>query len=211
MYDHSLKRKRLHWWPRYLLREIFMDTTETTPLVNLSDGGHTGDNVGIYPLLERRCKIIIACDAEKDPALVFGSFTEALRHAYVDLGIDVDIDLSMVRLDEVTKLSRSHSAVGRIRYPDRPDQESYLIYIKNSLTGDEPAPVRNYKSQCDDFPHESTIDQFFDDAQFESYRALGVHIAEQTFHSWVTSDRFEVARAHHAPPETNERLMVQSP
>ena len=58
--------------------------------------------------------------------------------------------------------------------PDRPDQESYLIYIKSSLTGDEPEPVLNYKTTCPDFPHETTADQFFDDAQFESYRMLGL-------------------------------------
>lgn len=176
-----------------------MNTTDTSWLVNLSDGGHTGDNVGIYPLLQRRCKIIIACDAERDPSLTFGSFTEALRHAYVDLGIDVDIDLAMIRSDAATGLSRSHCAVGRIRYPDRKEQESYLIYMKNSLTGDEPAPIQNYKSQHPVFPHETTADQFFDDAQFESYRALGVHLAEHTFGRWVISRWFPMARQHHGP------------
>ena len=84
------------FWPPYILREVLGHTNERTRLVNVSDGGHTGDNVGIYPLLERRCQVIIACDAEADPAIAFGSFTEALRHAYVDLGIDMDIDLSMI-------------------------------------------------------------------------------------------------------------------
>jgi len=186
-------------WPLYLWREVTMNTVETSRLVNLSDGGHTGDNVGIYPLLQRRCKVIIACDAERDPTLTFGSFTEALRHAYVDMGIDVDIDLTLIRPDPVTGLSRSHSAVGRIRYPDRPDQESYLIYIKNSLTGDEPAPVENYKADRPEFPHESTADQFFDDAQFESYRALGVHLTEHTFGRWVMSGWFPLAWKRHAP------------
>ena len=134
---------------------------------------HTGDNVGIYPLLQRRCKIIIACDAEQDRALSFGSFTEAMRHAYIDMGISVDIDLSMIRPDAQTGRSRSHCAIGRIMYPDRPKQVSYLIYLKNSLTGDEPETVLNYKVACSDFPHETTADQFFDDGQFESYRALG--------------------------------------
>src|SRR5207237_448019 len=104
----------------------------------------------------RRCKVIIACDAEQDASLAFGSFTEALRQVYVDEGISVDIDLSMVRPDPVTGLSRSHCAVGRILYPDRRDQVSYLIYLKNSLTGDEPEPVLNYKVASPAFPHEST-------------------------------------------------------
>ncbi|HEX6632096.1 MAG TPA: hypothetical protein VF048_13440, partial [Gemmatimonadaceae bacterium] len=187
------------FWPAYLWREVTMNTTETERLVNLSDGGHTGDNVGIYPLLERRCKVIIACDAERDPSLAFGSFTEALRHASVDMGIDVDIDLTMLRPDPATGLSRSHSAVGRIRYPDRPQQESYLIYVKSSLTGDEPEPVLNYKTTCPDFPHETTADQFFDDAQFESYRTLGWHLAEHTFGRWVTMPAFAEVAAYHMP------------
>ena len=173
------------FWPRYMLQEVFATTNERRPLVNLSDGGHTGDNVGIYPLLERRCQVIIACDAEADAGLSFGSFTESLRHAYVDLGVDVDIDLSLIRPDPQTGYSKSHCAVGRIRYPECPERPNWLIYLKNSVTGDEPAPVMNYKSTCPTFPHESTADQFFDDAQFESYRALGNHIAEETFGWWA--------------------------
>jgi hypothetical protein len=187
------------FWPGYLWREVTMNTTETTDLVNLSDGGHTGDNIGIYPLLQRRCKVIIACDAECDGALTFGSFTEALRQAYVDMGIDVDIDLTMIRPDAETGLSRSHCAVGRIHYPDRRDQASYLIYLKNSLTGDEQEPILNYKTQSAAFPHESTIDQFFDDNQFEAYRALGLHIAEDALGPWVTCDLFDLARNYHGP------------
>ncbi len=41
---------------------------------------------------------------------------------------------------------------------------------------DEPADVRQYK-RAHRRPHESTADQFFGESQFESYRALGEHIA----------------------------------
>jgi hypothetical protein len=207
-----------HFWPWWLGREMFTQTDEIAKLVNLSDGGHTGDNVGIYPLLQRRCRVIIACDAERDSDLTFGSITEALRHAYIDLGIDVDIDFTMVRPDPATGMSRSHCAVGLIRYPPRdrfvsqerlPDMAAgesaeppligYLIYLKNSLTGDEPEPVLNYKSSHPEFPHETTVDQFFDDAQFESYRALGVHIAEHVLAPWAASPAFEALRREYWP------------
>jgi Patatin-like phospholipase len=178
-------KKEKGFWPLYILREALGATNERTKLVNVSDGGHTGDNVGIYPLLERRCQVIIASDAEADPSIGFGSFTEALRHAYVDLGVDVDIDLSMITPDPHTGWSQSHCAIGRIRYPECPGRPNWIIYMKNSLTGNEPAPVLNYKRMCPAFPHESTADQFFDDAQFESYRALGDHIAEETFARWA--------------------------
>ena len=182
-----------HFWPKWLWREITLRTDERSRLINLSDGGHTGDNVGIYPLLQRQCKLIIACDAECDPSLAFASFTEALRHAYIDLKIDVDIDLTMLRPDTKTGKSRSHCAVGLIRYAPNARGErpgGYLVYLKNSLTGDEPEPILNYKTNHPSFPHESTADQFFDDAQFESYRALGHHIAEHTFARWVHTDAF---------------------
>ena len=34
-----------------------------------------------------------------------------------------------------------------------------------------------YHSEFREFPHESTGDQFFSEAQFESYRNLGYHVA----------------------------------
>ena len=48
-----------------------------------------------------------------------------------------------------------------------------VFYIKLSLTGHETPDVLNYKAMHPAFPHESTGDQFFDEPQWESYRALG--------------------------------------
>ena len=57
-----------------------------------------------------------------------------------------------------------------------------LIYVKNSLTGDEPADVQNYSETHPHFPHQKTdLRQAFDEAQFESYRALGDHVARAVF------------------------------
>ena len=53
-----------------------------------------------------------------------------------------------------------------------------FVYIKASLTGDEPADVLSYQSEHPDFPHEATSDQWFTESQFESYRRLGQHIVE---------------------------------
>jgi len=50
-----------------------------------------------------------------------------------------------------------------------------------TLTGDEPLDVLEYRQQHRAFPQESTVDQFFDEAQWESYRALGEHIGAQLF------------------------------
>lgn len=195
------RRVRPRFWPYYLLKEMLGHTNAENWFVNVSDGGHTGDNVGIYPLLRRRCKVIIACDAEADGALGFGSFTEALRHAYIDKGIEVDIALADLRPDERTGLSARHCAVGRIYYPDRPWQRSWVVYLKSSLTGNEPEPILNYKREHPAFPHETTADQFFDDAQFESYRALGFHVAESAFGAWASGPEFSELLAIHSPFE----------
>ena len=49
--------------------------------------------------------------------------------------------------------------------------------VKPTLTGTEPTDVAHYASAHPTFPHESTGDQFFDEAQFESYRRLGDFVA----------------------------------
>jgi hypothetical protein len=52
-----------------------------------------------------------------------------------------------------------------------------LIYVKPTVYGDaEPRDVLQYKEAHEEFPHQSTGDQFFDEPQFESYRMLGWHI-----------------------------------
>lgn len=38
--------------------------------------------------------------------------------------------------------------------------------------------IVEYRNRNPSFPHESTADQFFDEGQFEAYRALGQHIGE---------------------------------
>jgi glutamate/tyrosine decarboxylase-like PLP-dependent enzyme len=62
-----------------------------------------------------------------------------------------------------------------------------------SLTGDEPVDVLEYHSSHADFPHESTANQFFDEAQWESYRRLGEHIGSQV----LTTAIFDLA--NHGP------------
>jgi hypothetical protein len=56
-----------------------------------------------------------------------------------------------------------------------------LLYMKLSVTGNEPELIRRYRILHPDFPHQSTLDQFFDEEQFEAYRQLGVHVADGLF------------------------------
>jgi hypothetical protein len=77
-------------------------------------------------------------------------------------------------------LSLAHAALARVRYRGETDL-GWLLYIKPTLTGQEPADLTQYHANHASFPHESTADQFFDEAQWESYRKLGEHIATLLF------------------------------
>jgi hypothetical protein len=74
-----------------------------------------------------------------------------------------------------------HAALARVTYRSPQTDPSYLLYIKPTLTLDEPVDLAEYHRAHPAFPHEPTLDQFFDEAQWESYRRLGHHIASLLF------------------------------
>jgi hypothetical protein len=159
----------------YFLQEALGLMNEQTDLVYLSDGGHI-ENLGIYELLRRRCKLVIAVDAEADKDLSFFSFATLQRYARIDLGARIELPWSKIAAKEG---ERVHCAIGKIEYDN--GGEGILVYIKSSLTGDENDYIAAYKKGHADFPHESTSDQFFSEEQFEVYRALGFHAADGLF------------------------------
>jgi hypothetical protein len=164
----------------YTLAELFGTTSAESAFVNLSDGGHF-DNTGLYELVRRRCSCIVVCDAEHDATLAFGGFSAAIRMCRTDFGAKIEIDLTKIARKPDNKpesFSGCHYAVGDITYAD--GSLGKLVYLKSSLTGDEPADVLGYHNCVPQFPHESTADQWFEESQFESYRALGYHIASKT-------------------------------
>jgi len=85
------------FWPLYLMDEALAKTSERKRLVNITDGGHTRDNGGLYPLFERRCKVIIAGDASHDSAGLCHDLFSVLHYVRVDLDIKVDIDISRLQ------------------------------------------------------------------------------------------------------------------
>ncbi|MCB0289945.1 MAG: patatin-like phospholipase family protein [Calditrichaeota bacterium] len=168
--------------PSAIIKEMRSKLNEEDDWVNVSDGGHI-ENLAIYELLRRHCKFIIAGDGEADPAMKFGGLATLIRYARIDLGIEIDIKLDDLCLQDGK--SRRHCAFGYISYPPakaggKPEL-GYLLYIKSSVTGDEDLVISEYRARKGDFPHESTADQFFDEGQFEAYRALGYHAADGLF------------------------------
>jgi hypothetical protein len=224
---------RLGWWlgnprhaatwtrssPRlgltYLVNELLGNTKSTSAFVNLSDGGHF-ENLGIYELVRRHCRLIIACDAEQDGDLTFSGLGNAIRKCRTDFGVEIEFlgpSLSAFAPSRASGPSGPQEAPGAddrryapahwleavIRYPS--GDQGRLIYIKSSLTGDEPGDVFEYSRRVRKFPHESTADQFFDESQFESYRKLGYHIGQGVFTAaFATADQLPPG----APPRPGD-------
>ena len=166
----------------YFLSELFGFIDEKRKYLNVSDGGHI-ENLGLYELLQRKCKFIVAIDGEADPDMQFGGLITLIRFAEIDLGIDIEIDPGDLKKTS-SGFSRAHFALGKIRYPQTDGgkpQTGFLLYIKSSLTGNESQPIQEYGFKNPTFPHETTADQFFNEAQFEAYRALGYHMAGDVF------------------------------
>jgi len=159
------------WW---LTRELLGFVDERSGFLNLSDGGHF-ENLGLYELVRRRCRFVIAVDGEEDPNYRFNSLGGAVRKCRADFGVEIDIDPRPIQPEK--GYSRSHCVVGRIHYPEPHSEPGWILYIKASITGDEPADVEEYRREQVEFPQQSTLDQFFSESQFESYRRLGLHEA----------------------------------
>ena len=175
----GLKAKKImpNVGPRYLLKEALGSLNAEGTFVNVSDGGHI-ENLGVYQLLKRRCKLIIASDAEADPEMIFNGLVTLIRYAEIDMGVTIEINLKKIRGGQ------AHWVLGKIYYgarqdPTNPTECGYLLYIKSSLTGDESEYIKAYKRNNATFPDETTADQFFDETQFECYRSLGEHIAAE--------------------------------
>jgi hypothetical protein len=176
----------------YLLGEMLNLITEDSPFVFLSDGGHI-ENLGIYQLLKRGCRLIIAIDAEADPELSCSSLLKLERYARIDLGVriilpweeiarrgrEIDKAIDPATPEDASRQHGPHCAIGRILYED--GTRGVLLYFKSSLSGDEKDYVLDYKKRNMDFPHETTSDQFFTEEQFEVYRSLGYHVVEGYF------------------------------
>lgn len=195
--------------PVYLLKELFGLVNEKAPYLNLSDGGHL-ENLGVYELLRRRCRYIIVCDAEADPNMLFSSLAKVVRFARIDLGIKITLDLDNLRKDK-TGFSQRHCAIGSIEYPPSSDTaqatEGRILYIKASLTGDEGEFIRAYRARHPSFPHETTADQLFDEAQYEAYRALGFDMVDELFADCTDGDPIETW-INSLKPELTSKFLI---
>jgi hypothetical protein len=190
---------RLGWWlpnPRmpsvrrhsgplfgltYLFFELFGLTNDRRGYVYLSDGGHF-ENLGVYELVRRKCSTIVVCDGSADGSLAYDDLANAIERCRVDHGAKITFEPSNHSLGGLSGegANKPYLFEGAIDYQD--GSVGKLFYLKPNLSGvpELGADVRWYAEHVDHrFPHQSTADQWFDEAQFESYRELGYRIMKQ--------------------------------
>lgn len=178
---------RFGFW--YLLSELFGYANEARDYVYLSDGGHF-DNTGVYELIRRRCGTIVAVDAGADASRSYEDLSNMVRKCRVDFGAEINLDINQLGTTVEASLDSKGYSVGKIRYAD--GKSGIFIVIKPTLVQlvkTEGLDVYGYARAQDTFPQQSTLDQFFDESQFESYRALGKCIADEAMSHIIASLR----------------------
>lgn len=82
------KTSPIVFWPFYFFYELFSMIGTNNRMLNISDGGHI-ENLGVYELLRRKCRLIISVDAGSDPLFVFSDLENLTIRARNELGIDI--------------------------------------------------------------------------------------------------------------------------
>lgn len=186
-------------WPFYLLREFLSQTNDLSSYCYLTDGGHF-DNTGLYSLVERGCRYIVLVDCGADPQpSCFEDLGEAIRRCRIDFGTEFKLDIAPF-IEDGNRKASTYFVTGGIRYSrkhahslgwklhpkedtreDKGQREGVIVYFKPSIIGKETADVRQYAIENKSFPQQTTANQWFDEAQFESYRRLGQLCAKEAF------------------------------
>ncbi len=98
------------------------------------------------------------------------------------LGTLDDLRPQPVTTGNVTGFSCKHAALFKVTYEDgRCPYRSLLLYLKANCTDTEAVDVASYHALHPEFPHESSANQFFNEAQWESYRKLGEDTGAKVF------------------------------
>jgi hypothetical protein len=158
-----------------LLSELVGRSSQDSKYAYLSDGGHF-DNLGVYEMLRRRCRLILMVDAGQDDKYVYQDLGSALQRARIDFGTTISF---VQPLKIAAKTLSPVGAFAKICYRENGEiSTGRLIYLKPWLPDNMPTELKVFKALKESFPHETTMDQFFTESDFESYRRLGEFLAE---------------------------------
>jgi hypothetical protein len=188
-----------HFWAGWYELAPNAGYNERSTFVQLSDGGHF-DNTGLYELFRRKARFILVLDGGADPDFQFEDLQNALYRAQRDFNVAITFhEKPNVPATEVShfddlipqeqegadiekfpgglKLAERGYAKGRIYY-DEQTPSGWIFLIKTTLIKGMSMRVKGYKGAHPDFPDQATVDQFFDEDQFDAYRILGDEIAK---------------------------------
>ncbi len=174
----------------YLFSELIAQSDQKKGYVYLSDGGHF-ENLAVYELIRRRCRLIVACDGDADGSYQFTDLLSLIEKARTDFGVRIEIDFASMRPTDGGRQCPKNFVLGKIYFdPEKCNDVGTLILVKASMPLKTGAPLNpadrklpddvwRYYDQNATFPHQTTADQWFDELQFESYRGLGEYIGCQ--------------------------------
>lgn len=159
----------------------------------LSDGGHF-ENCAAYELIRRRLKHIVVADCGADPQYGFEDLANLVLKARLDFAAEItlfgaeDLDRLWNGRSRLRALFAAPSQMedrsgpglllARVAYPDDP-VPGWMVIVKPRLPVELPVDLANYALNETKFPQQSTLDQFYDESQWESMRKLGRLQGEQ--------------------------------
>ena len=165
-----------------VMREIFGRLDERSTAINLSDGGHI-ENLAVYELIRRKMRFVVCVDGGLDSDLTCSDLNRLQRLVAIDFGYRIEFDPTNLKMPN--NLSKDYGLMVKIDYTPELEQDQkqlgWMLFIKLAMMGTEANYVLDYQREYPLFPHQSTGDQFFDEAQFEAYRKLGETAAGSFF------------------------------
>jgi hypothetical protein len=183
----------------YLGNEMLGRYSRDYRRVYLSDGGHF-ENSAAYELLRREVKAMLVCDNGADPEYHFEDLQNLVRKARIDLGLELRVaeartvtelfgaeastmflnaDGGAWRKSAANRDSKGFVLLIEVFADGADEPQSRLLWLKPCLMPDMPEDLVGYAVAHPDFPQQTTGDQFFDEAQWESYRMLGCVITDK--------------------------------
>ncbi|MDB5809393.1 MAG: hypothetical protein JWN94_1515 [Betaproteobacteria bacterium] len=203
-----LGENRAPWWVKFFLTILKTQTYLLYELTSkfhgnhrnwqyLSDGGHF-ENTGAYELLrpERDVRVIVVSDNGCDPDYQFNDVANLIRLARIDFKAHFEVDCAICEnaalkdifgTDEDFRPAKSGASTKcalllKVTYPQiAGSKPRFVIVLKPRLIKGASLDIDEYQLRHNDFPQQSTLNQFFDEAQWESYRKLGLEIGTLVF------------------------------
>lgn len=83
-----VRTRAIVWWPFYFFYELLGRIGSRKKMINISDGGHI-ENLGVYELLRRGCRLIIAVDAGGDNIYSFADLNNFILRARNEMGFEI--------------------------------------------------------------------------------------------------------------------------